>query len=386
MRSRSGRAAVNIASKWPKSCMRSISASPTRTMRSPSWSSIGGRSSRARRPASWGAARAAARARAIARCVMVRPRRLGRGMVVRPGGRAGAPCTLSDRPATIQPEGGPSMPRLTDTTPEAERVLAEVYRRMTPERKWRLLGRTSRQGPRCCTSRACGAGSRGRPRRAIRDDWIAEQLRADPAPCSREAVDRGHCRSNNRVAPGRGRRLRVDWGCSYALGGSMASTLHGIARQTATPTSPSSRSRAGRPNSPAASATTTTSSEDAIRRAIRDRSCFNVINTTTGFKVDVFIKKDGPSIVRSWHGDPGRRRCPDPGGAVDPGRLGRGCRPAEAGMVSARRRGVRSAVGRRPRRAPRRRGTGSTRPTSTAGRPSWACSTCWGRPGARSSS
>ncbi|WP_169980656.1 hypothetical protein [Tautonia rosea] len=31
------------------------------------------------------------------------------------------------------------MPRLSDTTPEAERVLAEAYRRMPAERKWRIV-------------------------------------------------------------------------------------------------------------------------------------------------------------------------------------------------------------------------------------------------------
>jgi hypothetical protein len=32
----------------------------------------------------------------------------------------------------------------------------------------------------------------------------------------------------------------------------------------------------------------------AIRDAVRQRSSFNIINTSTGFKVDVFIRKDAP--------------------------------------------------------------------------------------------
>ncbi|QDV32396.1 hypothetical protein [Tautonia plasticadhaerens] len=184
------------------------------------------------------------------------------------------------------------MPRLTDTTPEADRVLAEVYRRMPGRRKVQLLCGMLRQGR---SLHAAGLRQRrpGVTPCQIRDDWIEVHYGAIPAG------DRG--KESDMVPPPDALLVLRDViaacasnAIAYALGGSMASTFHGVARFTAD----ADIAVEPFPGREAAFAGSFGEdyyvSVDAIRQAIRDRSSFNVIHTGMAFKVDVFVRKDRP--------------------------------------------------------------------------------------------
>ena len=81
-------------------------------------------------------------------------------------------------------------------------------------------------------------------------------------------------------------------GIAYALGGSLASSIHGIMRNTAdadlsVEPFPGLEDRLASMFGPDYYV-----SSAAIRQAVRDRSTFNIINTSVGFKVDVFVRKE----------------------------------------------------------------------------------------------
>ena len=80
----------------------------------------------------------------------------------------------------------------------------------------------------------------------------------------------------------------------YALGGSMASSIHGIARFTLD-ADVTVEPFPGREEALAKSfGPDYYLSLPAIQDAVRLRSSFNIINTGAGFKVDVFVRKDDP--------------------------------------------------------------------------------------------
>ena len=97
------------------------------------------------------------------------------------------------------------MSNLSDTAPEAEHVLTAVYRRITPAEKWLRLGRLAQDAR---ALRAAGERLRGgRPAEGPTVTSL-EDLRAVVA-----VLDR--------------------LGIAYALGGSMASSVHARARRSA---------------------------------------------------------------------------------------------------------------------------------------------------------
>src|SRR5207248_11318376 len=81
-------------------------------------------------------------------------------------------------------------------------------------------------------------------------------------------------------------------GIPYALGGSMASSLHGIARLTQDADVTVEPFPGKEAQLVAAFGPDYYVSLPAVQQAVRDRSSFNVINTSAGFKVDVFVRKD----------------------------------------------------------------------------------------------
>jgi hypothetical protein len=83
-------------------------------------------------------------------------------------------------------------------------------------------------------------------------------------------------------------------GIGFALGGSWASSLHGIPRDTRDADITAEPFPGREAEFAAAFGPDYYVSRDAIRDAIRGRSSFNVIHLTSGFKVDVFIRKDTP--------------------------------------------------------------------------------------------
>ena len=67
------------------------------------------------------------------------------------------------------------MARPNDTSPEAERVLIDIYRKMSVSQKWRRLGQIYRTAK---ILHATGVRSRkpGASAQEIRDDWVAVTL------------------------------------------------------------------------------------------------------------------------------------------------------------------------------------------------------------------
>lgn len=183
------------------------------------------------------------------------------------------------------------MTRLSDTTPEAERVLAEAFRAMSPGRKWGILAREYR-----CARSLHEAGYRRRNPGAtdldIRRDWV--RMMVGPTPGGGDG---------GRTLNGDDENFEVlrevvatfdRLGVAYVLGGSYASGLHGTPRQTRDADLSVDPFPGREAEFVAGFGPDYYVSEDAVERANRERSSFNVIQTAVGFKVDVFVRKDRP--------------------------------------------------------------------------------------------
>jgi hypothetical protein len=178
------------------------------------------------------------------------------------------------------------MSQCNDTTPAAAKVWADVFRAMPVSRKWRLLEETFE------TARTLhAAGMRlHHPQAtavAIHRDWMKRHFGLD---LSGEGI----------MTPSGGRLdvlrevldvfRRLD--IPHALGGSMASSLHGIARFTLDadvtvepfPGKEAALTRSFGPDYYL--------SLPAVEEAVRQRASFNIIHIREGFKVDVFVRKD----------------------------------------------------------------------------------------------
>lgn len=183
------------------------------------------------------------------------------------------------------------MKRLTDTSPEAERVLIDAYRKMPIAQKWLILGEIYRD------ARALhAAGVRFRSPEAtayeIRQAWVTTCLDCPAVETIKEVAmeqDPVNLRGLREVI-----QVFSDLGIAYALGGSMASSLFGISRHTRD-ADITVEPFPGK-ETPLADAFGSDYyvSLPAIREALRDRSSFNIIKPATGFKVDVFLRKDYP--------------------------------------------------------------------------------------------
>ena len=182
------------------------------------------------------------------------------------------------------------MNRLTDTSPEAERVLIEVYRKMPFERKWRLLGDLFR------TARILHAAGMRHRNPAVTDEeihaaWVAQTLGTPPRPPGERAMNLSadDLRTLREVAA-----AFTQAGIPYALGGSLASSIHGVSRYTRDADLTVEPFPGQEAQLASAFGPDYYVSLPAVQEAVRDRSSFNIINTLTGFKVDVFVRKDEP--------------------------------------------------------------------------------------------
>jgi hypothetical protein len=183
------------------------------------------------------------------------------------------------------------MTRPTDTAPEAEHVLVDAYRRMPLARKWLLLGESF-----AIARLLHAAGVRLRnaaaTRREIQEAWLRTATGLPPSqpigesimdlPLANLAVLREVAAAFTRL------------GIPYALGGSMASSIYGIARFTRD----ADVTAEPFPGKEAAFAACFGPdyyiSLPAVVEANARRSSFNVIQTSLGFKVDVFVRKEEP--------------------------------------------------------------------------------------------
>jgi hypothetical protein len=159
---------------------------------------------------------------------------------------------------------------LSDTTPEAQGVLDEVYRRMPTEQKWRLLLQAQRRG-----RLLAEAGRR------LRDpENTAMSQAGEDVEVLRRVVG-----------------VLDALGIPYALGGSMASSIYGVMRTTQD-ADLTVEPFVGREQALADSFDETHYvSVPAIQEAVRNRTSFNIIDTSIGFKIDLFVRKDRPFEV-----------------------------------------------------------------------------------------
>jgi hypothetical protein len=200
---------------------------------------------------------------------------------------------------------------MTDTSPEAERVLIESLRKMPFERKWRQMGAIYR------TARILhAAGVRSRVPAATADDirraWAAATL-DEPLLDLLEGKPVNGNEENLPVL----RKVIATFDAlniPYALGGSWASSLLGKPRLT------NDADLTAEPFSGKEAAFCASFDEEyyvslpAVEDAIRRHSSFNIIHTPTTFKVDIFVRKDRPfdhSLMGRRQGqilsdDPGR--------------------------------------------------------------------------------
>jgi hypothetical protein len=185
------------------------------------------------------------------------------------------------------------MSRLTDTSPEAQRVFDEVHRTMPAWKKWTLLDELYRFGR---SLHAVGLAQRrpGITEAEIRADWATTHL----GGCclglpidEKDAVDQPieFRRVIERVIA-----ILDALGIDYALSGSLASSIHGINRNTidadiTVEPFPGQESAFVASFGPEYYV-----SLDAVRAAVGARSSFNVIHTIAGVKVDLFVRKDQP--------------------------------------------------------------------------------------------
>jgi hypothetical protein len=181
------------------------------------------------------------------------------------------------------------MAGLTDTTPDREQLLADIYRRMSPARKARIV-----QDAWTKARHLHAAGYRMRRAHASDHDifvnWLQVVLGLDTrltgAPMEEQADLWSLVFNLVHIFD----RLQI----RYALGGSMASSIYGKPRFTQDADISAEafpgKEQAFTESLDAASYV----SLDSVQQAIRTRGSFNVIHTTSGFKIDVFICKDRP--------------------------------------------------------------------------------------------
>ena len=176
-----------------------------------------------------------------------------------------------------------------DTSADAQRILADVYRRMSPARKLNLQAadyRSERELHR--------AGLRDREPDATPDDigrswnllrlgqgpWLERRGSAMDQPIDNLDVVREVTAAFTRL------------GIPYALGGSWASSFHGEPRSTRDADITVEPFPGREPELVASFGPDYYVSLPAVTEAVREARTFNIINTIAGFKVDVFVRKD----------------------------------------------------------------------------------------------
>jgi hypothetical protein len=182
------------------------------------------------------------------------------------------------------------MKMLTDTAPEAERMVADIYRRMPPARK---ALQVSEAWQRARDLHAVGYRLRfpHASARAVFGDWLAVTL----GPLSPKSIGTPMEETNDlwKIVFDLVHLFdRLNIRC--ALGGSMVSSIFGKPRYTQDAdlcAEPFTGKEAAFIQGLDAGYYVSLA---AVEQAVRERGSFNVIHTASGFKIDVFVKKDTP--------------------------------------------------------------------------------------------
>ena len=185
------------------------------------------------------------------------------------------------------------MTRLTDTSPDVERRLAEAYWAMPPWRKWANLLRDYRFAR---SLHATGYRSRN-PHSSVHDvqvDWVQQVWgQASPIPLPESIMDPSDQTFQPALAEIIANLERL--GIGYVIGGSIASSLHGYNRMTndadiAVDPFPGREAAFVAGLDPA----DYYANLDSIKAAVRDRSTVNILHPASGYKIDLFVRPDEP--------------------------------------------------------------------------------------------
>jgi hypothetical protein len=184
-------------------------------------------------------------------------------------------------------------PGISDTAPEVERLMYESYRRMPPARKWKNL-RDDYRMARALHAAGMRHRNPGVSLAEIQADWIRSVLGGPcPVPLPEalmEPVDQEYQPVFRFVL-----RALDRLGIAYAVGGSVASSIHGAGRMTRdadiTVEPFSGREAVFVTAFPAPEFYL---SADAVRDALRTSSTFNILHPATGYKIAFFVRKNEP--------------------------------------------------------------------------------------------
>jgi hypothetical protein len=183
------------------------------------------------------------------------------------------------------------MTRLTDTSPEAEAVLTDVYRGMPLGQKWLQLGQMY-DDARALHAAGVRLRNPSATSQQILEAWLTVNLGFKELPTIRMPSARTPMQNLHDVREVI--RILTALEIPYALGGSMASSLYGIDRYTRDADLTAEPFIGKEPQFASSFGPDWYVSLPMIGEALQRRSSFNVINTATGFKVDVFIRKEKP--------------------------------------------------------------------------------------------
>ena len=181
---------------------------------------------------------------------------------------------------------------MNDTSPEAERVLIDSYRRMPPARKWQIMRGMYSLARALHAAGVCIRNPKATDREIV-TAWIRDNLgftdfipRQEPEMASPPADVLHELRAMIRICEQLGLR--------YVLGGSMMFSIFGICRYTRT-VDITVEGMAGREQKLVdALAQDYYISADAVRHAVDSSSSFNMIHYLSGLSVDVFIPSEQP--------------------------------------------------------------------------------------------
>jgi hypothetical protein len=177
---------------------------------------------------------------------------------------------------------------LSDTTPAAQRRWAETYARLSPADKARRLA-TAFADARKLHAAGMRQRNPGAGAELVLSDWLRRHFGYTASSGAGRMAEKSNLDVLEEVLAVFNRL-----GIAHALGGSMASSLHGIARFTldadvaAEPFPDRIAEFAGSLPAPYYL------SLEAIQEAHRQHGSFNIIHTEAGFKVDVFISALDP--------------------------------------------------------------------------------------------
>src|SRR5262245_60204438 len=185
------------------------------------------------------------------------------------------------------------MMRLTDTSPESLRVLIDCYRRMSPARKWAILSDTYRFAR---TLHAAGVRDRNPAAtdEQVRRDWVLFHLGSGPWLNVANGADMPPQPVEHQQVIVKALAAFAEIGITCAIGGSIASSLYGVPRYTQDADLTAEPFPGREEQLARAFGAEYYVSIAAVRQAIQERGSFNIIHTTSGFKVDVFIQKARP--------------------------------------------------------------------------------------------